>query len=383
MNILRLIYDWPPPWDGLAPAPFEISRAQAALGHKIAVFCGGGSKFKIKSEKFKVGRGEVSVYRFPRALKRFSLFLTTAPAVLFGYWIYRLTNKVDIVHGHGHIICWFNIYRLLFGWLDKTPYVLHFHVTAAGREAECKSAGEELGFWTRWFEWPLHKFSDWLGVRVADRVICVSSRVREEAIRFYGAEPEKVVVVENGVNTDLFVPSSHDAPRPPRNILYVGALSLRKNVHLISEALKLLPQSYQLTIIGRGAKEYEDRLHRLTAAAKLQDRVKFAGYVEYAELPRRYQAAHIFVLPSSYEGLPKVVLEALACGVPVLASGFRMAETIQGLEFLEELAPQEIAVRVEQLAENAPAVDVSKVRGTYSWGSKARQIDNIYQELVI
>jgi len=316
-------------------------------------------------------------------LKRFSLFLTTAPAVLVGYWVYRLTHKVDIVHGHGHITCWFNIYRLLFGWLDNTPYVLHFHVTAAGREAEYKKAGEELGFWTRRFEWPLHKFSDWLGVRVADRVICVSSPVREEAIRFYGADPEKVVVVENGVNTDLFVPNSHNAPRVTCNILYVGALSRRKNVHLIIEALKLLPQDYRLTIVGRGAEEYEDRLHRLVGAAALQDRVSFEGYVEYAELPRRYQAAHILVLPSSYEGLPKVVLEALACGVPVLASGFRMAEPIRGLEFLDELEPREIAARIERVVGAAPAVDVSKIRGVYSWGSKARQIDSVYQELVI
>ena len=409
MNILRLVYEWPPPWDGLAPAPYELTRAQVKLGHDVTVFCGGGfgnlgrvrhPELVSGSDTYQIPNqvrndGEVAdlvtgdhdglkVYRFPRALKRFSLFLTTSPMVLLGYLFLNLTGRgPDLVHGHGHITLWFSIYKLLFSWLDKTPYVLHLHITAAGREQGLpidsfprQAPGPD--FWTKYFEWPLHKFSDWLGVRVADRVICVSSRVMEEAVKFYGARVVNLVVVENGVNTDLFFPESYSASRITYNVLYVGALSPRKNSHLLIEAMKFLPEDYYLTIVGRGNKNYEDKLHRLVESLKLQDRVEFEGYVEYPELPSFYRNAAVFVLPSSYEGLPKVVFEALASGVPVLASGFGLARLIDGLEFLKDLEPEAIAERIQRLLDSGVSVDVSRVQELYSWERKAREIEAIY-----
>jgi len=328
--------------------------------------------------------GELQVFRFPRALRKLSLFLTTAPCVLFGYLWLKLTGRgPDLVHGHGHITCCFNIYKLLFGWLDRTSYVLHLHITAAGRAS--RTDHSELDFWTRFFEWPLHKFSDWLGVRVADRVICVSKSVRKEAIDYYGANPNELVVVENGVNTELFSPKSfrrQTSNYQLRNILYVGALRKRKNVHLLIEALKHLPESFQLTVVGRGSDDFEKKLCELAGDLKLEDRVVFRGYVEYSELPSIYRSAQLFVLPSSYEGLPKVVLEALASGVPVLASGFEIEEGIRGLEFLESLEPAALARKIHETIESGLRVDVSGVERLYSWEKKVGEIEAIYSLLI-
>ena len=349
MKILRLAYEYPPPWDGLGSAIYEITQAQIKLGNQVEVF---------------------SSKNFPRALKRFSLFLTTAPAVLVGYIFYRLRGKkVDVVHGHGHITFWFNLYKLFFGWLDKTPYVLHFHVTAVGREVKAKEKGSKLDFWTKYFEWPLHKFSDKVGCRVADAVICTSQMVKEEALEYYQADPEKVFVVENGVNTKLFVPQPKTLSPKPR-LLYVGALSKRKNVHLLIEAMKLLPKEYQLTVVGRGEEKYPS-----------QERVEFVGYVEYPKLPPYYQAADLFVLPSSYEGLPKVVLEALSCGVPVLASGFVIKEKIKGLRFLKDLDAKSLAAEIKKTVESEKGVDVEKIRNQYDWSVKAGEIQKIYDKI--
>ena len=449
MNILRLVYEWPPPWDGLTPGPYELTRAQLKLGHKVVVFCGGrfrglgrakeapgdspksGFKTDPKAGLFS-SPGSLGVYRFPRALKRFSIFLTTAPAVLLGYLWLRLTGRgPDLVHGHGHITLWFNLYKLLFGWLDKMPYVLHLHITAAGREKSrrgkefgSKASGissknyqnlalepnfgelpNSLDFWTKYFEWPLHKFSDWLGVRVADRVVCVSSRVRDEAIEFYGADSKKLVVIENGVNTTLFTPLRHsegvvateespsersfappsraqdDDLGPGFDLLYVGALQPRKNAHLLIRAFRFLPDDYHLTIVGRGDEEYEDKLRHLVRELRLKGRVKFEGYVEYPQLPSFYQRASIFVLPSSYEGMPKVVLEALACGVPVLASGFDAQNPIGGLEFVKNLDPESLAKRIQEVLDSVVEVDVSKVAEFYSWDREAQELEDMYQSL--
>ncbi len=368
MNILRLAYEYPPPWDGLGSAIYEITEAQIKLGNQVEVF---------------------SSKRFPRAVKRFSLFLTTAPAVLLGYLFYRLRGrKIDIIHGHGHVTFWFNLYKLLFGWLDKTPYVLHFHVTAAGREAKAREKGSQLDFWTKYFEWPLHKFSDRLGCRVAEAVICTSQTVKEEALEYYQAGPEKVFVVENGVNTKLFVrprktlrvsPSTLRVGESaavgfslaePRNLLYVGALSKRKNVHLLIEVMKLLPENYHLTIVGRGEEKYPS-----------QERVKFVGYIEYPKLPPYYQNANLLVLPSSYEGLPKVVLEALSCGVPVLASGFKLKERIRGLHFLENLDVKNLAAEIKRVVESGETVDVEKIQNQYDWSVKIVEIQRIYDRI--
>ena len=242
-----------------------------------------------------------------------------------------------------------------------------------------------LDFWTRYWEWPLHKFSDWLGVRVADKVICVSPRVRDEAIIYYGADQEKLAVVENGVNVELF------SPRPRKTssainrdevgesvgyqILYVGALQPRKNVHLLIEALSKLPGEYQLTIVGKGDRDYEKRLHSLATELDLGSRVTFKGYIEYPKLPAIYQKADIFVIPSSYEGLPKVILEALACGVPVLASGFDIKNSIQGLHFLDSLDPKNIALKVIDILELKSSVDIILIQEKDHEPQKAKRLD--------
>lgn len=388
MNILRLVYDWPEPWEGLAPGPYELSKAQQKLGHDVLVFCGGGFKNLGKDTKYTSQAlpgqkgGSLEVFRFPRALLKLSLFLTTAPSILLGYWWLKITRQSpDLVHGHGHITACFNIYKLLFGWLDKTPYVLHLHVTAAGRKSRLEDGADSpsLGFWTRFWEWPLHKFSDWLGVRVADKVICVSSRVREEVLDYYCADPRKVVVVENGVNTELFTSQTRNqAQEAEYKILYVGALRQRKNVHLLIEALEKLSEHYNLVIVGSGDKEYEQRLRDLADGLAVKERVAFKGYIKYPEIPEIYKQADIFVLPSSYEGLPKVILEALACGVPVLASGFVLEDCVEGLEFLESLQPEAIAKKIMAARQSGFTVDVGKVRNKYSWIAKAKEIDEVY-----
>ncbi len=371
MNILRLAYEYPPPWDGLAPGIYELTEAQRKLGNKVEVF---------------------SSQRFPRAVKRFSLFLTTAPAVLLGYLFYRSSHKVDIVHGHGHITCCFNLYRRLFGWLDKTPYVLHLHITAAGREDRARKKGSKLDFWTRYFEWPLHKFSDRVGCRVADAVICTSEIVKKEATKYYHTDLRRTFIVENGVNTKLFarsIPQPDGLTAKPvgfslterQNLLYVGALTRRKNVHLLIEALKFLPENYHLTIVGRGDDEYQKYLEDLVKKYNLHDRINFVGYVEYPKLPKYYKNADLLVLPSSYEGLPKVVLEALSCGIPVLASGFSIKEEIKGLSFLDELDARSLAARTKRIVESGEKVDVKKIRQQYDWSVKASEVQRVYDRI--
>src|SRR3990167_5804903 len=138
MNILRIVYDWPDEnviTEGLAPAPYELSISQTKLSHEIYVLCGNLNGKNIKAGKFgyQLENGKVTVINLPRGLKDFGPFLTTSPSALIAYLALKIMGKIDLVHNHGHMGLCFLIYKYLFGWLDRTPVVGHFHNTARGR----------------------------------------------------------------------------------------------------------------------------------------------------------------------------------------------------------------------------------------------------------
>jgi glycosyltransferase involved in cell wall biosynthesis len=114
-------------------------------------------------------------------------------------------------------------------------------------------------------------------------------------------------------------------PEEGTYLLTVGSLSERKGAHLVLEALEKLAGSFPdlryLLVGGAGAEGDETAaLQRRAAALGVSERVVFAGSRRREELPDWYNAADLFVLPSSLEGCPNVVVEALACGTPVVAT---------------------------------------------------------------
>jgi teichuronic acid biosynthesis glycosyltransferase TuaC len=168
-------------------------------------------------------------------------------------------------------------------------------------------------------------------VRGADRVVAVSEDLRAVALAA-GAPPERVRTIANGVDTALFKPRDRAAarralglPEEGTYLLTVGSLSERKGAHLVLEALgrlaASLPNLRYLVVGGAGAEGDEGEAHRHRAAELgVAGRVTFAGPRRREELPDWYNAADLFVLPSSLEGCPNVVVEALACGTPVVAT---------------------------------------------------------------
>jgi len=381
MNILRIVYDWPEPWDGLAPAPYYLSRSQGLLGHKVTVLTGGLNGSSIKHFKF-TDRPEknVKVIKLPRALtKHTGPFLTTSPVALIVYFWEKILGNAKIVHGHGHTMLFFNIYKALFGWIDKTPYIAHFHICAKKRARLAKERGEKFTFLQKLFENPLHNLSDWLGVRVADKCIVVSETSKQDFIKSYGADPEKIVVVESGVPTNVFFPSKSKQLGFRSELIGIGAISPRKGVNLIIEALKYLPNEYIFRWIGpEQVKGYMDELKRLAENLGVSNRVVFSGYIPNKDLPDYLRKAAVYVLPSSYEGFPKVVLEALACGLPAIVSGFRANSEIRGLYYFKSLTPKNIAKDIKDVLNSNVEVDIGKIQTQYSWDAKAREVDRVY-----
>ena len=199
-------------------------------------------------------------------------------------------------------------------------------------------------------------------LRRAARIVAVSSSLKQDAVRL-GIEPERVRVIENGIDPALFRPldriearRSLGLPMDGPLLVSVGTLSPRKGFHLVMEAMTRLRPDLRFAIVGGDGAEgaMESELRALAARLGLEDRVIFAGPRSRAELASWYSAADLFVLASGHEGCPNVVLEALACGTPVVATpvgnvaGLVTPEVGPEVGIVAERRVPELAAAIEQ-----------------------------------
>jgi glycosyltransferase involved in cell wall biosynthesis len=131
------------------------------------------------------------------------------------------------------------------------------------------------------------------------------------------ADPFPVSVVANGVDSERFCPAVTPIPCAPFRLLFVGRVHREKNLGAVIAQLPALP-GIQLLVAGDGAqrRELTERAVKLGVA----DRVRWLGWQQKDALPELYRKAHALVNPSLYEGSPNVVLEAMASGLPTIAS---------------------------------------------------------------
>lgn len=380
LRIARFIYDWPPPWMGLAPGPYEITRTQASMGHRVTVFCGG--RPGVTPEPIP----EVRIVTVPRALKGILAF-TSAPGLLLRYLLFRLRHRVDVVHGHAHVTQWYNLWRLLFG--GRTPYFYHLHITFKGREEALLAKGYRFSPFERINNLAGGLCDRW-GCKAADHVFAVNDSVKEEAVRLLGVPPRRITVIRNGVNTDLFRKGPRNAglavklDLPPEGgpvILYVGVLNARKNLGMLLDTLARLP-GFRLLLAGSGPEAYRDELSSKAAGLGISPRVRFAGYVDYPELPAYYSLADVFVLPSLYEGMPKVLLEALASGKPAIVhSGYTLDPALE--EFVEKADctdPEDLAGSIDRLARSGFKGNHETYLRTFSWKTILGEVEALYSQ---
>lgn len=185
----------------------------------------------------------------------------------------------------------------------------------------------------------LHLTTRWC-TRAAWRLIAISQATRNDLIAHYGAAPEKIRVVYHGLgpafrpvtNPDLIAATRSRYGLGPAYFLYVGTIQPRKNLTRLIDAFaqaraagmrveqpgnpSLLPQ---LVIAGKQG-WMTTAIEQRAAAAGVAEHVRFTGYVDDADLPALLSDALALVFPSLYEGFGMPVLEAMACGTPVLTS---------------------------------------------------------------
>lgn len=155
------------------------------------------------------------------------------------------------------------------------------------------------------------------------KVICQSDSIRNDLMRSFNLPSDKIVRIYNPVDVKGIKEKATIIPNPyntnVRNIIAIGRLCYQKGFDLLIPALakiKSIIPDIHLTILGRG--EDMAQLQRIVSQLNLETDVTFAGFLEN---PYPYLwNADLFVLPSRFEGLSNALLEALACGVPVVAA---------------------------------------------------------------
>jgi sugar transferase (PEP-CTERM/EpsH1 system associated) len=205
--------------------------------------------------------------------------------------------RPPIVHTHNPIP---HIYGTAAARLAGVPFLVH---TKHGRNRP---------------EWPRQVLLNRLASYLSNRVVPVSADAAEVARRIERVPRRKLLIIHNGVDMTVFRP----APGPGlvlRHVIHAARLNLIKDQKTLLRAARLAADAapdFRLELIGDGPER--EALHALRDELGLQAQVIFLG--ERDDIPERLQQASLFVLSSLGEGLSLTLLEAMACGLPVVAT---------------------------------------------------------------
>ena len=374
MKVLILNHEYPPIGGG-GNACQHIVRHLTAMGVEVTVVTSAFGDLPAHGQE-----DEATVHRVP-ALRSREAESSLASILAYTVSATITTKRVgrpDLVHAFFGVPSGLIAYGLKKVW--NTPYVVSFR----GKDVH-GGQSREMGGITG-----LLKAVSTPVWRNADALVANSSGLREIA---NNVDPTvRVEVIPNGVDTDRFRPEPHGTKGPLR-VLYVGRLEPYKGLETLLQAMTQacrIPSAFTLRIVGDGSLRSE--LERRSHALGLSDIVTFEGWVDRARIPDCYRSADLFVMPSVVEGMPNCVLEAMASGLPVIASHVPGTEELidpgqTGLLFEsgDDTGLADALTRChgrpdlrKSLAEGARAVSMSR-----SWERVATDYTNIYTRLVV
>lgn len=224
----------------------------------------------------------------------------------------------------------------------------------------------------------------------ASHMMAVCKALKDEMVTL-GADENRVSVLRNGVDLTLFKPSSNEEQIIKREqlvdnnkklIISVGWLIERKGHYLVIEAMRQLPDCH-LMIAGDGPDL--SKLTQLVEQHQLTEQITFLGALPQIELTRYYQAADALVLASSREGWANVLLEAMACGTPVVAANIWGTPEVVASESAGVLVARNadaIAMGIKQLlAKNINRADTRVYAEQFSWQETSDNQFDIFTDI--
>ena len=310
-----------------------------------------------------------------------------------GFYVHRIKlHKVKFI---GIILFWIkSVYKLK----KINPDISHVQGISNGLPAFLvkKILNKHYIIWARgsdiYLSWQFKTIILKLVLKNADAVIALTEDMKKAIQKVYN---ENVFVIPNGVDLRNFENISQKNCRSKlaikenkKIILFVGTLRPVKGVRYLVEAMEIIIQkntNTRLMLVGDG--EDRRKLEKLVKEFVLDEYVTFVGKVSNEKVPEYMVASDVFVLPSLSEGFPNVVLEAMASGLPIVATKVGgLPEIVKDREngfLVEPKNPEEIAEKVllilkgDELRERISEYNKKKVK-EYSWERVSEQIEEVY-----
>lgn len=362
-----------PPREGIGSYITGLSKELIKKGHEITVLTRGGLHKVKKREIDGIEIHDVPfipLYPFHADIHR--LFLSSS--------LDSLQSKPDIIHYHSALVPYIP---------RKIPTITTVHspirfAVPRMEVVDANSLGAKifLPYFTHAIERRL--------ILSSNIIATVSQRTREDLIRL-GFPEEKIIRVGNGVDTILFRPSGE--PRIRGSILYVGRLDYGKGLWDLVKAFRIVQGSRpdsKLVFIGDGA--IREKLEAGVKDLIDNGKVEFLGRLPRIEIAKYYQSCNLMVMPSLYEGLPTVILEAMASSCPVVSTDVGgCSEVIEhGVNGLIAPAsnPDMLVNEMLRIMNDASLATIigNRARETivehYSWPIIADRYEKIYQSLL-
>ncbi len=341
MKILFLNYEYPPLGGGAGNATAYLLREYAKMPDLRVhlVTSAVGSEYSCETIGENVHIHRLPIGKDPDNLhyqSRKNLLAYAWKGYLFSRRLIRAEGGFDLIHAFFTVPCGFMAMVLRIEY--RLPYVVSL------RGADVPGYSER--FSTMYAALRPIVRCVWNN---AARVVSNSVGLRDLALR---TDPNRQIpVIPNGVDTDEFRPTQTRPQTETVRVLAVSRLTPRKGIRFLIRSLVSLPAFVRLVVVGGGGERAN--LESIAVESGVVDRVEFRGLVSHESLPDIYRGCDIFCLPSLNEGMSNTVLEAIASGLPIVATVTGGTEELvtdgENGFFVEKESPEDLADKLGTL----------------------------------
>lgn len=219
----------------------------------------------------------------------------------------------------------------------------------------------------------------------SDRIITVSAFTAEQLRQYLNVDPARLRVIHHGVRMPEQAPPDEERENV---VLHVGAIQTRKNLVRLVRAFERMPAGWRLVLIGSEGYGAREILHAVECSPR-REAIAVLGYRSRAERDRWYARARLFAFPSLDEGFGLPVLEAMAWGLPVIASNRPALREVSGeaARLVDPKRTEELAAALVELASDPQARAALALAGRqraaqFRWESAVEKTWAVYQELL-
>ncbi|MCK4527251.1 glycosyltransferase family 4 protein [candidate division WOR-3 bacterium] len=368
MKILRVVSDlFPHTLGGMAVHAHEMSKEQVRLGHDVTIMYA-SQRNKRSMHEFEHNYNTI---QFEPIIKLMGNSIT--PNLFFK--LNSIKDNFDIIHAHSYLYFSTNL-AAISRRLGSPPLLITIH------NMNTHTAPP-------WFEEIyIPTIGKWT-LNSADKIICytISEKVKLQNL---GIESDKIAVIHNGIDTNKFIPKEKENSDRIR-VLWIGRFVPGKGVEYLINAFNILVYDFpgsEFFMVGQGA--LKEKIKQKIRDFDLDKHVVIRDFIPNSKLVEIYQNSDVFVLSSLNEGVPRTILEAMACGIPIVCTELpQLVDVVKGCGLLVPVRDSEALADViskvisdKELAQKLGETGRRRVAENYSWDDTVKKTIQLYEELI-